>query len=327
MSRDRRRPSDSFGDAGSSGELDSFGDADSFGDVTGEYQALHSAAALVEGRHVLVRVAGPDAESFLDSLLSQDLSGLAEGAVVRSLLLAPRGKLRALLWVSRVGDEFRVVSDAQAGGAVVEDLKRFKLRVDLTIGEPEPVIDLIGPASADVLATVSDQGATALSAPLGILERWFLAGVPAGELIAAGAKRAGRLAYTAVRVEAGEPAMGEDVDESTIPQEAGVVAAAVSFTKGCYLGQELVARIDSRGHVNRHLRGVVLTENALPPAGAAVVVAGEPVGVVSSVSESLHVGAPVALALVRREVHPGAAVEIRWPDGSARAQVRELPLL
>ena len=300
---------------------------DAFGDVTGEYRAMHEAAAVVGGCHVLIGVAGSDAESFLDSLLSQDLTGLAEGTVVRSLLLAPRGKLRALLWVGRAGDEFRLVCDVAAGGAVVEDLTRFKLRVDVTIGEPRPIVDVIGPDAEQVLKAMDLDDGAAMRSPLGRLDRWFVEGAGVDDLAAAGARRTGRLAYTAVRVEAGEPAMGEDVDESTIPQEAGVVAEAVSFTKGCYLGQELVARIDSRGHVNRHLRGVVLAENALPPAGADLVVDDEAVGAITSVSESLQVGAPIALSLVRREVEPGTAVEVRWAGGSARAEVRELPLL
>ncbi|NNL96801.1 MAG: folate-binding protein YgfZ [Acidimicrobiia bacterium] len=300
---------------------------DSYGDVTGEYQALHRSAGVVDGAHVLVRVAGPDAETFLDSLLSQDLGGLADGTVVRSLLLGPRGKLRALLWVVRFGDEFLLVSDAATGPSVVEDLARFKLRVQLEIGEPEPVLDLIGPDSAAVVDGL-DEGTVerAIPAPLGGLGRYFLVGASADDL-ATDVRPVGRLASTAVRVEMGEPAMGRDVDESTIPQEAGDVAESVSFTKGCYLGQELVARIDSRGHVNRHLRGLVLTENALPPDGAEIVVDDAPVGTITSVSESLTVGAPIGLGLIRREVEPGSPVEIRWNGGSARADVRSLPLL
>jgi len=305
--------------------------ADSYGDVTGEYQALREQAGVVEGCHELVRVTGPDAETFLDSLLSQDLAGLAEGAVVRSLLLGPRGKLRALLWVSRVGDEFLLVCDAGLAATVAGDLARFKLRVDVTIGEPEPVVDLIGPAADGILDGMAtdptDKDRVVIAAPLGVLHRQFLIGVPANDPAAAGAVRAGLLAYTAVRVEQGEPVMGTDVDESTIPQEAGVVAEAVSFSKGCYLGQELVARIDSRGHVNRHLRGVVLTENALPPTGAEIVADDQAVGAITSPSESLLVGAPIGLSLIRREVEPGAAVQVRWPGGSAEAEVRRLPLV
>jgi len=298
---------------------------DTYGDVTAEYQTIHEAAAVVEGQHALVRVVGPDAESFLDSLLSQELVGLADGRVVRSLLLGPRGKLRALLWVVRTGDEFVIVSDREAADSVVEDLTRFKLRVDLTIGPVEPVVDLVGPQAAGVLAATS---LAALQAPLGALDRFFVLDPKVDQLAAAGARPAGRLAYTAARVEMGEPIMGEDVDESTIPQEAGsLVTEAVSFTKGCYLGQELVARIDSRGHVNRQLRGVVLAENRLPPSGAEVVAGGEPVGSITSIAESLLVGAPIGLGLIRREVEPGTEVEIRWEGGTAGAQVRELPLL
>lgn len=305
---------------------------DSYGDVTGEYRALQEQAGVVEGRHELVRVAGPDAETFLDSLLSQDLAGLAEGTVVRSLLLGPRGKLRALLWVRRAEHEFLLVSDSGTAATVAGDLTRFKLRVDVTIAEPEPVVDLIGPTAARVLtAAASDLTAgtdrTAIPAALGVLDRWFVIGVPAGELVAAGATRAGLLAHTAVRVEQGEPVMGIDVDESTIPQEAGVVPAAVSFTKGCYLGQELVARIDSRGHVNRHLRGLVLTENALPPTGSEVVADEQAVGAITSLSESLQVGAPIGLGLIRREVELGTRVLVNWPGGSAGAEVRQLPLV
>ena len=120
--------------------------------------------------------------------------------------------------------------------------------------------------------------------------------------------------------------MGIDVDRDTIPQETGLVPEAVSFTKGCFLGQELVARIDSRGRVNRHLRGVTIGENVLPPEGATLWQGGAGVGKLSSVGESLALRAPVALAMVRREVEPGEEVEIRWEGGGTRGTVRPLPL-
>lgn len=309
---------------------------DSYGDVTGEYRALHDGAGLLEGGYEAVGVGGPDAESFLDSLLSQDLTALAEGAASRSLLLAPRGKLRALLWVGRLPDEFVLVTDAGSAEVVAADLSRFKLRVDATIGDPEPVAALIGPAAAAVLAGASlpapsgvarHSESVVLHFPLGHLDRFFLLRVPSTSLLAAGARPVGALAATAVRVEAGEPRMGRDVDESTIPQESGLVAEAVSFTKGCYLGQELVARIDSRGHVNRHLRGVVIKENRLPPEQARLVVDGADVGVLTSIAESLMVGAPVGLGLVRREVEPPRDAIIRWEGGETAGEIRALPLV
>jgi folate-binding Fe-S cluster repair protein YgfZ len=102
----------------------------------------------------------------------------------------------------------------------------------------------------------------------------------------------------------------------------------VSFTKGCFTGQELVARIDSRGgNVPRHLRGVVVLENALPPVGAKLVVDGKEVGALTSVAESLDRRAPVALAYVGRAVEPPADVTVSWDGGSAKARVETLPLV
>ncbi len=120
--------------------------------------------------------------------------------------------------------------------------------------------------------------------------------------------------------------MGVDIDESTIPQESGLVETSVSFTKGCFVGQELVARIDSRGRVNRRLAGLVVGRNVVPPVGAEVSLSGEPVGVLSTVGESLTLRAPVALAMVHRNAETGAEVQIRWQGGSAPAVVRPLPL-
>jgi len=124
------------------------------------------------------------------------------------------------------------------------------------------------------------------------------------------------------------PAMGAELDERTIPAEAGVVERSVSFTKGCYTGQELVARIDSRGgNVPRRLRGVVVATNVIPPPGAAVAVDGNDVGALTSVGESLRRRAPVALAYVRRAVEPPADAVVRWDGGSAPGRVEALPLV
>ena len=134
-------------------------------------------------------------------------------------------------------------------------------------------------------------------------------------------------AYDSVRIEAGIPVMGRELDEGTIPAEAGVVEQTVSFTKGCYTGQELVARIDSRGgNVPRRLRGVVVATNVLPPPGARVQVGDKDVGRLTSVGESLDRRAPVALAYVGRAVQPPADVTVAWDGGSAPARVETLPL-
>ena len=129
-------------------------------------------------------------------------------------------------------------------------------------------------------------------------------------------------AYEALRVECGIPEQGAELDDSIIAQEAGLEVGAVSFTKGCFVGQELVCRIDSRGHVNRLLRGIVLAGADRPEPGASITVDGKVVGAVTSVARSPRHGV-VALGLVRREVEPPAACVVA--DGLS-AEVRELPL-
>jgi folate-binding protein YgfZ len=129
--------------------------------------------------------------------------------------------------------------------------------------------------------------------------------------------------------------MGSELDERTIPAEAGILGETVSFTKGCYTGQELVARIDSRGgNVARRLRGVVVGEPVTPPVGAVLTGVGgaetataKELGRLTSVASSLALRAPVALAFVRRDVAPPADVVVRWEGGEAPARVEELPLV
>ncbi len=309
---------------------------DSYGDTTGEYLEVRHGAALVEGEHELVWASGRDSVGFLQDILSQELEERPVGDVSRSFLLSPQGKLRSLLWVMRGDEEVGMLTDAGTAQTVVSDLERLRIRVDVQLETDErPVLELWGPHAERVLQTASlptpngwarHEGALVVSLSLGGLPRFVIAGLAGSFLEQAGARRVGRLASTAVRIEAGEPRMGWDVDEKTIPQETGLVPEAVSFDKGCYLGQELVARIEARGHVNRVLRGVALAQNVFPPSGAEVVSGDRVVGTVGSVGESLTLRAPVALALLRREVPPGSDVEVRWVTGSARGVVRLLPL-
>ena len=297
-----------------------------YGDVTAEYRAIHDGVALVRGAHDLCWVEGPDTVPFLQGILSQDLDAIPAGTVGRSLLLSPQGKLGALLWLAVGEEKVGVVTDAGDGATVAETLGYYRIRVKAEIRVDErPLHELWGPGADDLGGAWTDlDGVARIDLSVPGLRRVLVA----GEIDPPpGAVPAGELAVTASRVEVGEPVMGRDVDEKTIPQESGMAGAAVSFTKGCYLGQELVARIDSRGRVNRHLRGVVLRANVLPPEGATVVAGDREVGSLTSVSESLAVKAPVGLSLVRREVEPGDEVVIRWDGGEAPAVVEELPLL
>jgi len=231
------------------------------------------------------------------------------GRVARSLLLGPQGKLDHILWVLRGDDEVGLVTDGRRGDDLATTLGRYRIRVDVEIEQSElPIWVVIGPATVepgtwslnegDLEADISWPG---VGRTLVVGERRDLEEGHAGE-------------YELLRIAAGEPYWGVDVDEKTIPQESGLVAQTVDFSKGCYLGQELVARIDSRGHVNRHLRILEFQRGSAEP-GTPIETEEKVVGTLTSVSDE------VGLALVRREVSPGDLVTV----GGLEAVVREIP--
>ena len=274
----------------------------------------------------VVRVSGPDAVSFLQGQLSQDVASTDVGGSALSFLLAPQGKVDAFLRLTRTADDEVVLdTDAGWGPAVVARLERFKLRVRCQLD-----------ALAWRCVAVRGDDSSALAAP-GPGEWRVLPetpGVPGFDLLGPdvhlpeGAVAVSADAYEALRIEAGVPRMGTELDESTIPAATGLVERSVSFTKGCYTGQELVARIDARGgNVPRRLRGVVVSSNVLPPPGAVVAAGDKEVGALTSVAESLERRAPVALAYVQRSVEPPAEVVVRWQGGEAPATVEALPLV
>ena len=281
-----------------------------------DYQTLrHGVGAVWLARDVL-RAAGPDAVSFLQGQLSQEVAGLAVGDSAWSFLLQPQGKVDALVRVTRTDDdEVMVDVDAGWGEAVLARLNRFKLRVKADI-EPVPwkCLAVRGVAGGMVMVggmvAVPDfgVGADLLGEDVDVPEGVALCSAEA---------------YEVLRIEHGWPAMGRELTERTIPAEAGIVDRTVSFTKGCYTGQELVARIDSRGgNVPRNLRGVVVRGEAA--VGTAVTVEGKAVGELTSTAASPSFpGATVALAYVHRDVEPGAAATVEGVD----AEVRALPLV
>ncbi|CAN5849096.1 folate-binding protein YgfZ [soil metagenome] len=292
----------------------------SYGDVTAEYEAARTGHGSVSELWDLVWFGGADAVSFLEGLLSQNIAAMQPGEVRRSFLLGPKGKLTALLWALRDVDRVGLLTDAGYGQVVADSLGRYRIRVDVTIDHDERALTTdVGPESPE---TVGWEDTTELEAglPLAGSRRRVSSGAPSGTPV-------GALGWTAVRVESGEPLMGVDVDENTIPHETGLVPDAVDFTKGCFLGQELVARIDSRGHVNRSLRGLIVTTNVLPPSGVEVATDEKPVGRFTSPAESLALRAPVGLSLLRREVAAGDRVTIRWDGGEAPAVVADLPMV
>jgi folate-binding protein YgfZ len=250
----------------------------------------------------VVIVSGPDTFSFLQSLVSQDVDGLEDGAVVTSLLLTPKGKVDSWFRLVRVGDDAWLDCEAGFGEALRTSLERFKLRVKAEITTPPEPWGMVAIRGDDTVEVPA--GCRAL--PVG----WSSgAGVdvigPQAALAPLAASGLDADAYERARVEAGVPRLGLDLDESTIPQEAWLDRDSVSFTKGCFLGQELVARIDSRGHVNRQLRRSRPRDATRVLArDTAVVVDGTVVGTITSSVPG------VALAYVRHVVDPptGATV-------------------
>ena len=253
----------------------------------------------------IVRVSGPDAATYLQGQLSQDVQSLPNDACAYTFVLQPQGKVDAWFRITRLAeDSFVCDVDAGYGSVIVTRLLRFKLRVKVDIELlPWQFVAVRGVASSDIDGAAL--GAT-ISAPVtwGGTQGVDLLG-PAVAL-PAGVGAGDADAYETWRVAVGMPAMGPELDESTIPAEAGVVDISVSFTKGCYTGQELVARVDSRGNrTPRKLRRVVLPPGLQTAPGATLSAEdGHEVGVLTSV------GGPFALAYLRREVEPPATVTL-----------------
>ena len=253
---------------------------------------------------------GADAVKFLNDLISQEIGKLPPGSVARSLLLGPQGKLQFILGVLRGDDEVCLVTEDGRGDELVTTLTRYRIRVDVEISKEARDIYLVfGERTGEPGTWRADGDAVVADLSWDNLPRTLQIGGTAPDLPHLSADD-----YTLARIEAGMPLMGVDVDENTIPQETGLVADSISFDKGCFLGQELVARLDSRGgRVNRHLRILQLDS---PVAAGTILIAGEKeVGSVTSASGLL------GLALVWREVEPGARIDAE----GVGATVQEVP--
>jgi len=295
-----------------------------------QYAALRRGHGAYRLARDVLSVSGADAAEYLQGQCSQDLSGLSVGQATDSLLLAPEGKVVALIRVLRRDDaSFLLDVDQGFGPAVGSRLTRFLLRAKVTIE----------PLDWECVALRGDLGGVAVAAADGYcvpIDWHGWQGVdllgPTGTVeVPPDAQWCDGPAWEACRIESGVPVMGRELDQDTIPAESGLVERTVSFTKGCYTGQELVARIDARGsRVARRLCGLVLA-TAVEPAsllGVDLVVpdAARPVGRVTSAAQCPGLDAVGALAYVHRNVEFSARVTVKI-DGGLRADVRALPLV
>ena len=279
----------------------------------------------------VVEVRGRDASSYLQGQISQDVDSISAGGSAWSLVLAPTGKLTAWFRLHRVTDD-RFLIDVEAGWAapLVERLERFKLRTavefslldgwrmlsvrkEVNDADPEQTVPTIQAALSQAALSQAALSQAALSATFS----W--PGFSGSDHLDVGLDARSGIeiddaAFEQARIRAGVPRLGLDIGENTIPAEGGanLIEGSVSFTKGCYTGQELVARIDSRGgNVPRPLR-VLIGEQALE-IGGVVTFDGREAGVVTSAAGN------VGLATVMRRVEPGSLVSVNGVEATVHA--------
>ena len=264
---------------------------------------LTTVGACLTERGVLA-VTGSDAEDFLQGQLSQDIAGLAYGQSAWSLILQPQGRIDAFVRVTRqAGDRFVLDTDGPLE-QVIARLRRFMLRTDVNLDPLDwQCISVRGPRAAEVAAS----GEVIGPVPTGGID--VLDPAPA---VPDNVPRISAEALEAHRIRRGFPRMGFDIDDRTIPAEAEIVPFTVSFTKGCFTGQELVARMDSRGSTApRYLRLLTIETRVELTSGDPITsVDGAEVGVITSTVWDSATETTVALGYIKRAVEMPAEVEV-----------------
>lgn len=304
----------------------------------------------------VLTIRGGEAIQFLNGLVTNDVKALPDGNGMRAAFLTGHGKVRALCRVLRRGGEFLVVNDPQTHDKVLKYVSPFSHAGDFKVEDSSAAyrtISIQGPNAQLILKEICFEPVPALAE-----YAWFetlIAGHRAlitrvshtGELgfdILASATALGDIwdfillkgqfhglipfgleALETLRIEAGIPSYGVDVDESNMMLETGL-ADAVSFTKGCYTGQEAVAMATYRGHVSKKLSGLILTGSRTPKKGDAVSKDGKEIGFVTSATQSISLRAPIALAYLKYGFFdPGSSVEVKSESETTPALISELP--
>jgi len=308
-------------------------------ELDAQYRQLREEAGLLErGDRGVIAVTGPDGAEYLQGQLTNDVEALAPGEGQYSALLDRKGHMQADMRVLRpAGEEILIDTEAAALPAALKHLTMYSIGRDVSVADASQersILSLIGPRSAEVAGAppLPEDACEALGVAgteclaVGTREGIDLICAAAdAERLAAALREAGAAdvspeAVELLRIEAGVPRFGAEMGTETMPAEAGIVEQAVSFTKGCYIGQETVARLHYKGRPNRHLRGLKLSGQAEPEA---VLRLGEKeVGRLGSAAVSPALGA-IGLAIVRREAEPGA--ELSVGEDGVTAEVAALP--
>jgi folate-binding protein YgfZ len=304
-----------------------------------QYRQLREECGLLDrsGRGKL-RVTGPDAADYLQGQLTNDVEALEPGEGQYAALLDRKGHMQADMRVLRPGaEELWIDTEPEGLEATRKHLQMYKIgrEVEVTdVTAERAILSLVGPRSDEIAGTppLPEYACEVTSvAGVGCLVAGTRDGIdliaPAGDagrlretLLGTGAVEVGPEAVEILRIEAGVPRFGAEMGAETMPAEAGIVEAAVSFTKGCYIGQETVARLHYKGRPNRLLRGLRLSAPA--PAGATLHLGEKEIGALDSSAVSPALG-PIALAIVRREAEPGD--ELAVGEDGVTARVVDLP--
>ena len=293
-----------------------------YGDPLAEQRRAERGAGLVDRTHrEVVTVSGPARLDWLNKLTSQLLDPLPDGAATEALLLSPTGHVEHHFGVTELAGTVHLDTEPGRGRALLGYLESMKFWTEVELATaPLRQLSLIGPRAADVAAAaglpVPDRGRAApieagfvrtTAAGLDVFTEQ--PGQVAATLIAAGAARVGSWADDALRILDRRPRLGVDTDDRTIPNELSWLVGAVHLDKGCYRGQETVARVHNLGRPPRRL--VVLnldgSQDVLPVPGDPVLAGGRTVGRVGTVAQH-HEDGPIALALVKRSVGPDTAL-------------------
>ena len=298
-----------------------------------EYERVREDVGLVDrSARAKLLITGAEAAEFLQGQLTNDIEALAPGTGCYALLLTHKGKIRADMRVLRGDGWFLLDTEPQALPALTRTVEMYGIGRDVRgedVTGARSLGSLLGPRARDALAAAPPadehgfvEGAHGLyvTTDLGVDVISDVAGGFADLETALGVEPVSADTAECIRIESGRPRHGLDLDDSVIPQEAGLNDRAVSFTKGCYVGQETVARLHYKGKPNRHLRGLRLSEAGVT---GDVVMAGEKVvGALGSTCVSPALG-PIALAILRREVEAGDTVSVG--EAASPATVVEVP--
>jgi tRNA-modifying protein YgfZ len=308
-------------------------------ELDAQYRQLREECGLLDRSargKLLVR--GAEAADYLQGQLTNDVEALAPGEGCYAALLDRKGHMQADMRVLRLGaGEIWIDTEPVALETTRRHLQTYKIGRDVDledVTETRTILSLIGPRSAELAgspalpphasAEITIAGAECLAvgtAPgIDLIAASADAERVRTELSGAGAVGVGEEAAEILRIEAGVPRFGAEMDTGTMPAEAGIVEAAVSFGKGCYIGQETVARLHYKGRPNRHLRGLRLSAPIAP--GAPLRQGEKEVGRVGSSCVSPAFG-PIALAVLRREAEPGD--ELDAGEDGVTARVVDLP--